>query len=86
MSNLRDSKNMPVVKKKYCKPFLGFNYVKVERKYLSKDESSKTGSGGEDGGASEASGTSGDGSLGAVRASAAVTVVSDLILKMLRIG
>lgn len=63
---------MPVVKKKNtAKALLGFNYVRVERKYLSKDKGSETGSGGEDGGASEASGTVGDGAGRAVRASAA---------------
>lgn len=76
MSNLRDPRNMPVVKKNTAEPFLGFNYVKVERKYLSKDEGSETGSGGEDGGASEASGASSDGAGRAVGASAAARLLA----------
>lgn len=70
---------MPVVKK-YCETLLGFNYVKVERNYLSKDESSETGNGGKDGGASKASSTSGHRGLGAVGTSAAKRLLAMVIL------
>lgn len=63
---------MPVIKNT-AEPVLGFNYVKVERENLSKDESSDTGNGGEDGGASKASSTGSGDLAGAVGASAALT-------------